>query len=340
MVMHKKWFLCVLTPCMLLSCNNEDANKTPAANSLGYIEQLDSGLAAVLQPNAVIEKIAEGFEWSEGPVWVEQHAMLLFSDVPADKVYKWTEKNGLESYLSPSGYTGATPHTGEKGSNGLLLDAQGKLVLCQHGNRQVARMEAPLETPAPVFTNMAGVYNGKRLNSPNDAVFTANGDLYFTDPPYGLPKGGDADPAKELPFNGVYKLHRTGKLTLLIDSITRPNGIGLFPGEQQLIVANSDAEKPVWYVYDISGDSLSNGKIFYDASNTKATHGLPDGLKVDSKGTVFATGPGGIFIFTSKGLLLGKIHLKEAAANVALSKDEQTLFVTNDMYLLRIKLRN
>ncbi len=338
--MQKKMLLFILMTGLLLACNDRRAGRQPAETDFGHIEKFDASLDAIIKSNASIEKIAEGFEWSEGPLWVQEKNMLLFSDVPADKVYKWTAAHGLELYLSPSGYTGKLPRMGERGANGLLLNANGKLILCQHGNRQIAIMDAPLDSPAAAFISMANAYNGKRFNSPNDAVFAANGDLYFTDPPYGLPTAGDADPDKEIPFNGVYKLQPSGNVQLLVDSISRPNGIGLFPGDQQIIIANSDPAKPVWYLYNIVGDAFTNGKIFYDASATKEKNGLPDGLKVDSKGNVFATGPGGIFIFNSKGVLLGKIHLNEAAANVALTPDEKILFITNDMYLLRIKMRD
>ncbi|MFN3667065.1 MAG: SMP-30/gluconolactonase/LRE family protein, partial [Sediminibacterium sp.] len=200
-------------------------------------------------------------------------------------------------------------------------------------------MEAVLNDPKPVFSTLAGNYDGKKFSSPNDAVFSQSGELYFTDPPYGLPMQNDHDPAKEISFNGVYKVNKSGEVVLLTDSITRPNGIAFLPGEKQLIVANSDPAKPNWYIYDVSGDQLKNGRIFYRAQMQKGERGLPDGLKINRKGIVFASGPGGIWIFNSKAVLLGKIKLQESASNVALSDDEKTLFVTNDMYLLRIKLK-
>ena len=305
----------------------------------GSIERLNSSLDKVIDIESKAEIIAEGFDWSEGPLWIAKYNMLLFSDVPKNTIYKWTAAKGTEVYLTPSGFSGTNSKSKEPGSNGLLLDKNGNLVLCQHGNRQMARMEAVLNDPKPVFSTLAGNYDGKKFSSPNDAVFSQSGELYFTDPPYGLPMQNDHDPAKEISFNGVYKVNKSGEVVLLTDSITRPNGIAFLPGEKQLIVANSDPAKPNWYIYDVSGDQLKNGRIFYRAQMQKGERGLPDGLKINRKGIVFASGPGGIWIFDSKAVLLGKIKLQEAASNVALSADEKTLFVTNDMYLLRIKLK-
>ena len=199
-------------------------------------------------------------------------------------------------------------------------------------------MDAPLNAPLPKFITLADTYAGKRLSSPNDAVYNS-GDLFFTDPPYGLGTQDDKDPKKEIPFNGVYKLNREGMIILLTDSISRPNGIAFFPGGKRLLVASSDPDKPNWYSFDASGDSLINGKIFYSvAGYDKKLKGLPDGLKIDKKGNVFATGPGGLYIFNSEGKLLGKLKLDNAASNCALSPDEKTLYITNDMYVLRIKM--
>lgn len=305
----------------------------------GSIEQINIALDNVIDRNTKAEIIAEGFEWSEGPLWIGKYNMLLFSDVPTNSIYKWTAAKGKEIYLQPSGFTGNSSKSKEPGSNGLLLDRRNNLVLCQHGNRQIAVMQAALDNPAAKFTSLATTYLGKRFSSPNDAAYNRSGELFFTDPPYGLPMQTDRDPEKEISFNGVYKLTKKGKVILLADSISRPNGIAFLPGEKQLIIASSDPEKPNWYIYDVNGDQLKNGKIFYTAAMQRGLKGLPDGLKINSKGTVFATGPGGIWIFTKTGILLGKILLDEAASNVALSDDEKTLFITNDMRVLRIRIK-
>ena len=329
----------------IVACSNDQENKKQEMKykSIGTIERLDPSLDNIISANAKPEIIAEGFEWCEGPLWVEKHNMLLFSDVPMNTIYKWTEEKGKEVYLKPSGYTGAEPSLcKEPGSNGLTFDKNGNLVLCQHGDRRMARMDAPLDKPAPKFITLAAQYNGKRLSSPNDAVYNSAGELFFTDPPYGLETQDDKDPKKELPFNGVYKVKTNGQLVLLIDSITRPNGLAFLPGEKKLIIACSDPAKPYWYIYDVNGDLLINGKIFYDASTeaSKGVKGSPDGLKIDKNGNVFATGPGGVYIFNSEGKKLGIIKFEESTSNCAFSADEKTLYVTNDMNLVRIKLRD
>lgn len=324
------------------ACNNEPANTEDPVlyKTTGSIERLDPALDSIISTDAQIEIIAEGFEWSEGPLWVEQHKMLLFSDVPRDTVYKWTAEKGKEVYLTPSGYTDTVPRGGEMGSNGLLLDAEGNLVLCQCGNRQMAKMDAPIREPLPKYISLASKYQNKRFSSPNDAVYNSSGELFFTDPPYGLETQRDDDPKKEIPWNGVYKVKTNGEVILLIDSISRPNGIAFTPDEKQLIIACSDPKKPNWYVYDVDGDSLKNGRILYStAAERQGLKGLPDGLKIDSKGIIYASGPGGIWILNSEAKVLGKIRLDESASNVALSADEKTMYVTNDMQVLRINMR-
>ena len=326
-----------------IACNNHSSEKkeTTVYKTIGTIERVDPSLDNIISPNAKAEVIADGFDWSEGPLWIESQKMLLFSDIPPNTIYKWTEEKGKEIYLTPSGYTDSIKRGGEIGSNGLILDINGNLVMCQHGDRRMARMDAPLDKPAPNFITLADKYNGKKLNSPNDAVYNSAGELFFTDPPYGLEMQNDQDPKKEIPFNGVYKVKPNGEIILLIDSITRPNGLAFFPGEKRLLIACSDPDKPFWYVYDVAGDSLINGKIFYNAAEEAKTmkKGLPDGFKIDKNGNVFATGPGGVYIFNSDGKKLGMIKLDEATSNCALSPDEKILYVTNDMNVLRIKLR-
>jgi len=337
-----KKFITLYFIAVIAGCNTNQQSKKQELNNMkiGSVESLDPLLDSIITSDAKAEIIAEGFEWSEGPVWIEKNKMLLFSDVPTNTIYKWTEEKGKEVYLTPSGYTDTVKRGGEMGSNGLTLDIEGNLVLCQHGNRQMARMDAPLDKPEAKYITIANKYNGKRFSSPNDAVFNSTGELFFTDPPYGLESQSDNDPEKELSFNGVYKVKKNGEVILLVDSITRPNGLAFLPGEKKLIVACSDPDKPNWYVFDVNGDSLNNGKIFYSAADRdKSLKGLPDGLKVDKNGNVFATGPGGVWIFNSEGKPLGKIKLEESTSNVALSPDEKTLYITNDIYVLRFKMR-
>ncbi|SRR5690606_2221455 len=315
-------------------------HQNPAVHTAGSIERLDSGLDSILNTDAAVEVIATGFNWSEGPVWVEQEQMLLFSDVPENTVYKWSEEAGLEPYLKPSGYTGSEPRGGETGSNGLLLTGNGQLLLCQHGDRRLAVMNTPLDQPAPEFTAVADNFQGKKFNSPNDAVLRSNGDVFFTDPPYGLEKGVK-DPVRELDFQGVYKADANGQVTLLIDSITRPNGIALTPDEKTLVVANSDPHKAIWYTFDLDPqDTLINPGVLLDVTGEvgKAA-GLPDGLKISNNGTIFASGPGGIWIFAKDRKLLGKIKVDGVASNCALDESRQTLYITADSLVLRVKMR-
>lgn len=308
------------------------------AGTLGEIERKDPALDRIIGNDARIEILSDGYEWSEGPVWVEAQKMLLFSDVPMNTVYKWTEEDSVDVFLRPSGYTGDTPsNSPEEGSNGLALSADGQLILCQHGDRRLALLDAPFSAPQPTFVTLADRYDGKRFNSPNDVAVRRNGDCFFTDPPYGLAP----DAIKEIPFQGVYKWSAQG-VTLLVDSLTRPNGIAFMPEERTVVIANSDPDKAVWYAYDVTDDDqLTNGRIFYDATeNTKNEPGLPDGLKIDRQGNVFATGPGGVWIFDREGTVLGRIKLPVATANCAFSADEKTLYITADNYLLRLKMRS
>lgn len=308
--------------------------------TIGSIERTDPALEEIISKDAIVEIIADGFEWSEGPLWVDAHKMLLFSDIPRNSIYKWTEAKGKELYLQPSGFTGAGEGGREPGSNGLLLNSKGQLVLCQHGDRQIALMDAPLDSPRADYITIANNYQGKKFDSPNDAVYRSNGDLFITDPPYGLP-GYIDDTSKAAPYQGVYKIAADGAVSLLVDSIKRPNGIAFLPGEKTLIVANSEAPVLGWYAFDIAAnDSLINPRMFHDATEAgKTDKGGPDGLKVDSRGNVFATGPGGVWIFDKNAKVLGKIRVPEACSNVALADNDKTLYITADMYVLRVKMR-
>ncbi|HVX59337.1 MAG TPA: SMP-30/gluconolactonase/LRE family protein [Pirellulales bacterium] len=309
----------------------EDSLKYPA---MGSVERLDKAFDNLIPPDAKIEKLAEGFEWAEGPVWNREENFVLFSDIPNNAVNKWQPGKPLTLFLKPSGYTGKKPRGGEPGSNGLLYDSQGRLILCQHGDRRIARLEGKR------FVTLVDKYKGKRLNSPNDAVFKSNGDLYFTDPPYGMIETFD-DPNRELDFCGVYRLSKNGKLTLLTDEMTAPNGIGFSPDEKTLYVAQSDPQAPIWKAFDVNEDgTISKGRVFFDATELakdKKNQGLPDGLKVDEKGNLFATGPGGVLVFSPEGNHLGTLRTEQRTANCGWGGDGTTLYITADMYLCRIQ---
>jgi len=305
--------------------------------TLGTIERLDPAFDKLIPANTKLQLLEEKkFEWSEGPVWVPDGKYLLFSDIPRNQIWKWKDGEGLSVFLKPAGYSGSAQFTGrEPGSNGLLLDKEGRLILCQHGDRRVARREKD-----GTLKTLADRYQGKRLNSPNDGTFAANGDLYFTDPPYGLPKLMD-DPGKELDFQGVYKLTPRGELTLLTKEMSRPNGIALSPDEKTLYVANSDAPpKAVIMAFDVKPDgTIGNGRVFFDASPLARAgkKGAPDGMKVDRNGNLFATGPGGVLVLTPQGKHLGTIATGVPTANCNWGDDGTVLYVTADKNLCRIK---
>lgn len=312
----------------------------PEKKPVGTFERLDPAFDNIISNEASIVIIADGFEWSEGPVWVGSQNMLLFSDVPKNTIYQWTEESGVQVYLTPSGFTGTTTTSPEPGSNGLLLDDEDKLILCQCGNRMLARMNGSVDKPVADFTPIADRLNGKRFNSPND-VTLHNNNFYFTDPPYGLAKQME-DPEKEIPFQGVYVAPADGDVKVIVDSLTRPNGLAFLKNKKTLIVANSDSGKAKWYAFDLTEtDSVTNARTFYDATAmAKTEKGLPDGLKIDSNNNIFATGPGGVWIFNADGKVLGKIKFPDfPVSNCALSSDEKTLFLTADSYIIKVNLR-
>jgi gluconolactonase len=310
----------------------DDKTAYPA---MGTIERKDPRFDKLIPKNAVLEKLVDGHDWTEGPVWFpEDGGYLLFSDIPKNSIFKWKPGVGESLFMKPSGYTGSRPRGGEPGSNALIRDPQGRLVLCEHGDRRVSRLEKDGKK-----ITLVDRYEGKRLNSPNDGVYRSNGDLYFTDPPYGLEKNWD-DPARELDFCGVYRLSKDGNLTLLTRDMSRPNGIAFSPDEKTLYVANSDPAKPVWMAFDMKDDgTLGKGRVFFDSTDwVKAKKkGLPDGMKVDQAGHLFATGPGGVHVFTPDGTLLGTIATGVATSNCNWGNDGTILYVTADKALCRIQ---
>ncbi len=311
--------------------------------TVGRVDRLDPALDALVPPGARIEQLAVGFAWAEGPVWRRdaRGGHLLFTDVPGNTIYRWEEDRGVSVFLRPSGLAGPNPPGRELGANGLTLDRAGALVMADHGNRQVARLDERTFTKVP----LADRFEGRRLNSPNDVVFGANGDLYFTDPPYGL-ASQDADPAKELPFNGVFRRSAAGALALVTRELTRPNGLALSPDGRTLYVANSDRERALWMAYDVDADGTvrgapaARGRVLFDATPLvrRGLAGLPDGLRVAADGTLFATGPGGVLVLTPDGRHLGTIATGRPTANCAFGDDGRTLYITAQDRLLRVRL--
>ena len=319
---------------------------------IGRVERLDPALDAIVDADAKVEVLAEGFEWSEGPVWWREGGSLLFSDIPRNTVFRWKEGEGLTEFLKPSGYTGAGPRGGtqpsaevdEQGSNGLTFDTHGMLVLCQHGDRRLARLAEPLsinEKPEPKYVTWANRWEEKRFNSPNDVAIHKSGAAYFTDPPYGLEKGGDAS-SRDIDFNGVYRAAPDGTVTLVSREMTKPNGLAFSPDHTVLYVGQSDSNAPVWRAFDVQADgSLGPGRIFFDAKElvTKGLKGAPDGFKVDQSGNLLATGPGGVLVISAEGKHLGTISTGELISNCAFGDDGGTLYMTSHMYLCRVRLK-
>ena len=298
------------------------------------ITSLDPRFDQLVPKDAKLEKIADGFTWVEGPVWHEQDGYLLFSDIPANAVYKWKSGEGVSLFVKSSGYSGTTPFAGkEPGSNGLTLDAQGRLVLCRHGDRQIGRLESN-----GTIVPLADHYDGHKINSPNDLVFKSNGDLYFTDPPFGLPNA--FDDLSKAPVQGVYRLSKDGTVTLLIHDIKAPNGIAFSPDEKTLYVSDVDPKRAAWLAYDVKPDgTVTNGRVFFDATRWRNDPFFgPDGFKVDRQGNIFGARPGGLSVIAPDGTLLGTIETGQPTSNVAWGEDGQTLFITGGSSVYRLRL--
>lgn len=336
-------FIAAIVLILASGCSQTQKEQTSSAEHkiVGEIIANDDQLWEILPKDAKLEVIADGYDWSEGPLWLADQEKLIWSDVPRNTIYQWTENSGVSVFLNPSGYTTDKPRGGEMGSNGLLLDDENQLILCQHGDRRIARMVSQPANPSPVFETVADRFDGKKFNSPNDAAFGPGGNLYFTDPPYGL-EGQMTDASKELDFQGVFKITTSGEVTVITKSLTRPNGIAFSPDGTKCYVANSDPDHAVWMIYDVDdqGD-LINERLFFDATSmVKNDNGLPDGMKINKEGILFATGPGGVFVFTPEGKHLGTIHSGSPISNCAFNEDETVLFMTSDAMILRIGLNN
>ncbi|WP_168076358.1 SMP-30/gluconolactonase/LRE family protein [Caulobacter sp. SSI4214] len=314
----------------------------PVYPAIGRVRRLSPKLDGIIPPDAVIEQLADGITWAEGPTWVREGGYLLFSDVPGNTMYRWSAKGGKEVFLKPSGYDGPpTRIFREAGSNGAIVTVSGDLVIADCGNRGLAKVD-PLTKRKTV---LASAYGGKKFNSPNDLVEMRDGPLrgaiYFTDPPYGL-EGQDASPAKEMAFNGVYLLRPDGRVMLVDDTLTFPNGIALSPDGKRLYVSVSDPNRPVIMAYDLGFDGLPNAsEVFFDAAELVKAGGpgLPDGMKVDVDGRLFASGPGGLMILTPSAELLGVIETGGTVANCAFGDDGRMLYLTSNHILARVRTR-
>ncbi|MFN8709263.1 MAG: SMP-30/gluconolactonase/LRE family protein [Planctomyces sp.] len=330
-------FISLLMVLISSTCQAQNTTNFPV---IGHVDRFEESLDELIAPDAKIEVLCGGFEWAEGPVWLPDSAnrfggAVLFSDIPHNAVMKWQEGIGVSVFMKPAGYTGVADYGKEPGSNGLALDAAGRLVSCEHGDRRISVL-----TPAGGKMTIADRWNGKRFNSPNDLAIRNNGDIFFTDPIYGLPGHAD-DPRREIDFCGVYRVQPDGTVSLQCSDISRPNGIGFSPDHRTLYVANSDGQDPVWRAFPVKDDgNLDSPKVFFDSSkDSRIRPGGGDGLKVDQKGNVFATGPGGVLVLSLQGKLLGRIVTGESIANVGWGNDGSVLYLTSDMYLCRIRTR-
>ena len=349
--------IAIAIPCMLATgCKNSPPPPAPAASNTANdivtvplkVDRLDPAANSILPADAKLERVATGFKWVEGPVWVGDS--LYFAEIPSNSIRKWTPGQGVSIWLQPSGYKGSAPYGGpEPGTNGMTLDAQGRLTVAGHAQRDVLRFESFDGSQAP--TVLADSYQGKRFNSPNDLVYRSDGSLYFTDPPYGLPTQHDNDPLKQLKVNGVYRLphaleHKPGEppsnrdVQLLVKDLTRPNGIAFSPGEKYLYVDNSEPKK-TWMRYTVKPDgTLTAPKLLYDATSDPRP-GAPDGMKVDTAGNIYSAGPGGVWIFSPEGKPLATIVMPERVGNVTFGgPDRKTLYIAASSSIYRIQVEN
>jgi gluconolactonase len=305
--------------------------------TIGTLITADPRFDALVAPGTPLEVLADGYDWAEGPVWVRRDGgFLLWSDVPANTIFKWAPGQAAAPFMKPSGFTGVGSYSQEPGSNGLTLDRQGRLIAAEHGDRRVSRYDW-----IGGKRTIADNWQGKRFNSPNDVIVKSNGDIYFTDPIYGLPDR-EHDTSREIDFCGVYRVSaRTGEVTLLTREMTRPNGLAFSPDETILYVANSDPAAAVWMTFPVEADgTLGAGTVLRDVTSLvgNSNPGLPDGLRVDASGHLFATGPGGIHVMAPDGTLLGRIDTGQATSNCVFGgSDGSELYITADMYIVRLK---
>ena len=325
-----------------------DAGASVPDDQICRVELHDPGVDEILDASVQFEVLAKGFEIAEGPVWVPSMKTLLFSDVKGNTIHQWTQEKGLSVFLSPGGHTGAVPffEGGVLGSNGLALDPAGDLIICQHGDRRLAKLSFDNINQEGLSTLVA-TYEGKRFNSPNDLTVLPNGDIYFTDPPYGhcdiansVPGEGMVfvDEKREIPYCGIYRYEAaTGKIFLVNDEMDLPNGIVLSPDQKWIYVGSSDMQDPKMWRFSAED---GNGGIFFEGPYGKDDAGWFDGMKMHTSGNIFATGPGGVLVISPEGEKLATIRLPDPVTNCCFDENEEYLFVTSFAYVARLKLKN
>jgi len=301
------------------------------------IDRWDPAMDAIVPKDWKIEKLAEGFGWAEGPIWVKSGGYLLFVDVPGNKMWKWSEKGGLEKFLDPSGATNPDMNVWrEAGANGLAILDKKSILLADTGNRGIQKLDLKSKKKTPVAMS----FEGKKFASPNDVTRMKNGVIFFTDPPYGFKKF-DAAPEIEIKFNGVYRMGKDGKVTAIEKELYRPNGVALSPDEKTLYVTQSEPTKAIIMAYSLdAGGNVTGKKLFHDATDlvNEQSPGLPDGITVASDGTIFTSAPGGILVLSKEGKRLGRINDGSPTANCKFGDDGKTLYLTSKDMLARIRL--
>jgi gluconolactonase len=327
----KRWLVTACLALVNLSCLAAESDRpkqlVTGQSTVGHIERLNPAINAIVPDDAVIEILANGHGWAEGPLWVPQLNALLYSDIPANAIYIYSNNIGSRPWIEPS----LKYPSGSGGANGLSLDLDGQLLLAQHGDRRIARLKGNWEQAMPQFEVVTARFENHRFNSPNDLVLHRDGSLYFTDPPYGLSGGAD-DPARELDIQGVYRLSANGDVALLVENLTRPNGIGLSPAQDVLYIANSGSDQRVIMAYDLHEDgSIESERVFFNSWG--------DGLTVDQSGNVYVAEPErGVLVINPQGVLLGRFLTDNRTSNVAFGDDGTSLYNTADSYLLRVRL--
>ena len=346
--MQKIFLKTVLLSVIMASCNNtakEHSQSTAQSDSssiskeypkLGKVEVLDPTMLNIVDSAAQVEKLADGMTWAEGPVWVKDGGFLLYSDTRQNIIYQWSETAGLQEFIKPAGFEGPGVYSEEEGTNGLLVNQQGYLVACDHGNRRIAKIDLKTKKKETLVAN----WEGKKFNSPNDIVQHPNGDYYFTDPPYGLPERESDTKTKEIKENGVYKANEKGEAVQVVSNLARPNGIAISADAKQLYVALSDGNNPYIMGYDIKADGLlSEGRVFFDFKKNFPEESLAaDGIKVDANGNMYAAAGDGVVVINPEGKPIGRIRSTVHTANCAFGADGY-LYLTSTDQLLRIKLK-
>ncbi|MGI4864891.1 MAG: SMP-30/gluconolactonase/LRE family protein [Janthinobacterium lividum] len=332
--MRSSFFCCLGLACGLASA----AAQAPVPKYLttGRVVRQSPALDQVLAPGAKLEIISSGHAHIEGPVWVPDSSMLLFSDTKTRTIYRWKEQGGRTKFLENSGYTGRMPYSQEPASNGLALDGQGNLLICEHGDRRLAMLPLSQKSGKRTLTDN---FQGKRYNSPNDVIAAPDGSLYFTDPPFGLPKQ-DKDPMREIPYAGVFRRTPDGQVTAAITDVAYANGLAFSPDGRTLYISNADSLRPVILAYEVGKNGkIGKSRTFFDMASLPKTRfkEVPDGLKVDQAGNVYAAGVGGLLILSPQGQLLGTIDPGEVVANSAWGDDGHSLYLMATTFVCRIK---